>query len=70
MAAPVPEQRVAAAGHLPPLNVSVKLSALYSQIHPTDPDTAIEKISARLRPILRRAAEWAPSSTWTWRATR
>ena len=44
-------------GHLPPLNVSVKLSALYSQIHPADPDTAIEKISARLRPILRRAAE-------------
>ena len=44
-------------GRLPPLNVSVKLSALYSQIHPTDPDTAIEKISSRLRPILRRAAQ-------------
>jgi RHH-type proline utilization regulon transcriptional repressor/proline dehydrogenase/delta 1-pyrroline-5-carboxylate dehydrogenase len=44
-------------GHLPPLNVSVKLSALYSQIHPTDPDTAIERIAARLRPILRRARE-------------
>jgi RHH-type proline utilization regulon transcriptional repressor/proline dehydrogenase/delta 1-pyrroline-5-carboxylate dehydrogenase len=44
-------------GRLPLLNVSVKLSALYSQIHPTDPDTAIEKISARLRPILRRAAQ-------------
>jgi RHH-type proline utilization regulon transcriptional repressor/proline dehydrogenase/delta 1-pyrroline-5-carboxylate dehydrogenase len=44
-------------GPLPSLNVSVKLSALYSQIHPTDPDTAIEKISARLRPILRRASE-------------
>jgi RHH-type proline utilization regulon transcriptional repressor/proline dehydrogenase/delta 1-pyrroline-5-carboxylate dehydrogenase len=44
-------------GPLPPLNVSVKISALYSQIHPTDPETAIEKISTRLRPILRRAKE-------------
>ena len=42
---------------LPPLNVSVKISALYSQIQPTDPDTAIDRISARLRPILRRAKE-------------
>lgn len=44
-------------GRVPALNVSVKISALYSQIHPTDPDTAIEKISARMRPILRRAKE-------------
>src|SRR2546426_2654536 len=44
-------------GHLPPLNVSVKISALYSQVHPTDPDTAIDRISARLRPILQRAKE-------------
>lgn len=44
-------------GQLPPLNVSVKISALYSQIQPSDPDTALEKISARLRPILRRAKE-------------
>ncbi len=44
-------------GHLPPLNVSVKISALYSQVHPADPDTAIDKISGRLRPILRRAKE-------------
>src|SRR5205814_239877 len=41
-------------GRLPALNLSVKLSALYSQVHPTDPDTAIIKISERLRPILRR----------------
>ncbi|MBI3877012.1 MAG: proline dehydrogenase family protein, partial [Verrucomicrobia bacterium] len=39
------------------LNVSIKISALYSQIHPADPDTAIEKLSARLRPLLRRAKE-------------
>lgn len=44
-------------GPLPPLNLSVKLSALYSQVHPADPDTAIAKIAARLRPILRRAKE-------------
>jgi RHH-type proline utilization regulon transcriptional repressor/proline dehydrogenase/delta 1-pyrroline-5-carboxylate dehydrogenase len=44
-------------GPLPALNVSVKLSALYSQIHPTDPATAVGKISERLRPILRRAKE-------------
>ncbi len=44
-------------GPLPALNVSVKISALYSQIQPTDPDTAIEKAAARLRPILHRAAE-------------
>ena len=42
---------------VPHLNLSVKVSALYSQIHPADPDTAIEKLSARLRPILRRAKE-------------
>ncbi len=44
-------------GHLPPLNVSVKLSALYSQIQPTDPESAVEHISARLRPILRLAKQ-------------
>jgi RHH-type transcriptional regulator, proline utilization regulon repressor / proline dehydrogenase / delta 1-pyrroline-5-carboxylate dehydrogenase len=41
----------------PPLNLSIKISALYSQIHPADPDTAIDRISTRLRPILRRAKE-------------
>jgi RHH-type proline utilization regulon transcriptional repressor/proline dehydrogenase/delta 1-pyrroline-5-carboxylate dehydrogenase len=44
-------------GPVPPLNLSVKLSALYSQVHPTDPETALERISARLRLILRRAKE-------------
>jgi len=46
-------------GAVPRLNLSVKLSALYSQVHPTDPDTATTKISHRLRPILRRAKELA-----------
>lgn len=44
-------------GPVPALNLSVKISAFYSQIHPTDPATAIEAISARLRPLLRRAKE-------------
>jgi RHH-type proline utilization regulon transcriptional repressor/proline dehydrogenase/delta 1-pyrroline-5-carboxylate dehydrogenase len=44
-------------GLLPALNVSVKISALYSQVHPTDPETAIAQISARMRPLLRRAKE-------------
>jgi RHH-type proline utilization regulon transcriptional repressor/proline dehydrogenase/delta 1-pyrroline-5-carboxylate dehydrogenase len=50
-------RRQAARGHSPILNLSVKISALYSQIHPADPDSAIEKISNRLRPLLRRAKE-------------
>ncbi|HWQ90678.1 MAG TPA: proline dehydrogenase family protein [Clostridia bacterium] len=41
----------------PVLNLSVKISALYSQIHPADPDTAIETITARLRPILELARQ-------------
>lgn len=44
-------------GPVPTLNLSVKLSALYSQVHPTDPDTAAAKICERLRPLLRRARE-------------
>ena len=44
-------------GEVPRLNISVKISAFYSQIHAADPDTAIEKISGRLRPVLRRARE-------------
>ena len=45
-------------GHpIPKVNVSVKLSALYSQIVPTDPETAIVKLKDRLRPLWRRARE-------------
>jgi RHH-type proline utilization regulon transcriptional repressor/proline dehydrogenase/delta 1-pyrroline-5-carboxylate dehydrogenase len=49
--------RVSPGGPAPILNLSVKISALYSQIHPADPDTASERLAARLRPILRRARE-------------
>ena len=44
-------------GEAPRLNVSLKISAFYSQVNPGDPDTAIECLSARLRPVLRRARE-------------
>jgi RHH-type proline utilization regulon transcriptional repressor/proline dehydrogenase/delta 1-pyrroline-5-carboxylate dehydrogenase len=51
------KSNLSSGGPVPPINLSVKISALYSQIHPTDPETAIQSISSRLRPILRRARE-------------
>src|SRR6185369_746627 len=44
-------------GAAPRLNVSLKISAFYSQVNPADPETAIEQLSARLRPVLRRARD-------------
>jgi RHH-type proline utilization regulon transcriptional repressor/proline dehydrogenase/delta 1-pyrroline-5-carboxylate dehydrogenase len=41
----------------PVVNLSVKISALYSQMNPADPADAIEHLGPRLRPILRRARE-------------
>jgi RHH-type proline utilization regulon transcriptional repressor/proline dehydrogenase/delta 1-pyrroline-5-carboxylate dehydrogenase len=41
----------------PVLNMSVKISALYSQMNPADPADAIAHLAPRLRPILRRARE-------------
>src|SRR5947208_12878462 len=35
----------------PVLNISVKISALYSQINPADPEEAIDHLASRLRPI-------------------
>ena len=35
----------------------MKISALYSQIRPTDPETATECLSRRLRPLLLAAKE-------------
>jgi RHH-type proline utilization regulon transcriptional repressor/proline dehydrogenase/delta 1-pyrroline-5-carboxylate dehydrogenase len=43
------------AGPLPRVNVSVKLSALYSQFDPIDPEGTTEAVLHRLRPILRAA---------------
>jgi RHH-type transcriptional regulator, proline utilization regulon repressor / proline dehydrogenase / delta 1-pyrroline-5-carboxylate dehydrogenase len=44
-------------GAIPKVNVSVKVSALYSQIQAAAPEDAIERLSERLRPILRLAKE-------------
>src|SRR6478736_5660744 len=41
----------------PVVNVSVKISALYSQMNPADPTDAIAHLAPKLRPILRRAKE-------------
>ena len=42
-------------GSLPRVNVSVKLSSLFSQFDPIDPDGTARTVLARLRPILREA---------------
>jgi RHH-type proline utilization regulon transcriptional repressor/proline dehydrogenase/delta 1-pyrroline-5-carboxylate dehydrogenase len=44
-------------GPLPRVNVSVKLSSLYSQFDPIDPDGSGRMVRERLRPILRLARE-------------
>lgn len=41
----------------PKVNVSIKMSSLYSQIHPEAPDKAVEHIFCRLYPILKKAIE-------------
>jgi RHH-type transcriptional regulator, proline utilization regulon repressor / proline dehydrogenase / delta 1-pyrroline-5-carboxylate dehydrogenase len=41
----------------PVVNLSVKISALYSQMNPADPGDAIDHLAPKLRPILRRARE-------------
>jgi RHH-type proline utilization regulon transcriptional repressor/proline dehydrogenase/delta 1-pyrroline-5-carboxylate dehydrogenase len=41
----------------PVVNLSVKISALYSQINPADPADAIVHLTPKLRPLLRRARE-------------
>jgi RHH-type proline utilization regulon transcriptional repressor/proline dehydrogenase/delta 1-pyrroline-5-carboxylate dehydrogenase len=41
----------------PVVNLSVKISALYSQMNPADPADAIAHLAPKLRPILRQARE-------------
>jgi RHH-type transcriptional regulator, proline utilization regulon repressor / proline dehydrogenase / delta 1-pyrroline-5-carboxylate dehydrogenase len=41
----------------PVVNLSVKVSALYSQMNPADPADAIAHLAPKLRPLLRRARE-------------
>ncbi|MDO8683679.1 MAG: L-glutamate gamma-semialdehyde dehydrogenase [Armatimonadota bacterium] len=54
---PNPLLESAGGERIPRANVSVKLSALYSQIEPSAPEKTAEAIKERLRPILRRARE-------------
>src|SRR5262249_5003198 len=44
-------------GEIPRVNISVKLSALNPQIHPTDPEGAARGISKRLLPLLLAAKQ-------------
>ena len=44
-------------GHIPSVNLSVKVSALYSQIHPVDFEGSIDGIMTRLLPLFVRAKE-------------
>jgi RHH-type transcriptional regulator, proline utilization regulon repressor / proline dehydrogenase / delta 1-pyrroline-5-carboxylate dehydrogenase len=44
-------------GPLPRVNVSVKLSSLFSQFDPIDPDGTSRAVRARLRPLLREARQ-------------
>jgi len=44
-------------GEIPKVNVSIKISALYAQIHPADPDRALMCLADRVHPLLRRAKE-------------
>ncbi|HEY5036317.1 MAG TPA: proline dehydrogenase family protein, partial [Chthoniobacterales bacterium] len=41
----------------PVVNLSVKISAYYSQMNPADPDEAVAHLAPKLRPLLRRAKE-------------
>jgi RHH-type proline utilization regulon transcriptional repressor/proline dehydrogenase/delta 1-pyrroline-5-carboxylate dehydrogenase len=48
-------------GPIPRVNVSIKLTALYSQLDPIDPEVSAEKVKERLRPIFsaaRNAGAW------------
>jgi RHH-type proline utilization regulon transcriptional repressor/proline dehydrogenase/delta 1-pyrroline-5-carboxylate dehydrogenase len=45
------------AGPIPKVNISVKITALYSQIHPEAWQHSIDMVKDRLRPIFRKAKE-------------
>jgi len=51
-------------GILPRANLSIKISALYSQLDPADPDGSFHGVASRLRPILDLASELPASITF------
>lgn len=52
-----PELETASFGEVPRVNLSVKISSLYSQLDPIDPEGSIEAVKDRLRPLFRMAKE-------------
>jgi RHH-type proline utilization regulon transcriptional repressor/proline dehydrogenase/delta 1-pyrroline-5-carboxylate dehydrogenase len=54
----IPQIDTEASGPIPRVNVSVKLSSLYSQFDPIAPDATSEAVRVRLRPILRLARQY------------
>ena len=52
-----PDLEEAGFGKLPRVNVSVKISSLYSQLDPIDPEGSIEAVKERLRPLYRLARD-------------
>ncbi|MEC4982895.1 MAG: L-glutamate gamma-semialdehyde dehydrogenase [Oscillatoria sp. PMC 1068.18] len=53
----IPEIDLAAGEELPKVQVSVKLTAFYSQFDPLDPEGSKQKVCDRIRILLRRAEE-------------
>jgi RHH-type transcriptional regulator, proline utilization regulon repressor / proline dehydrogenase / delta 1-pyrroline-5-carboxylate dehydrogenase len=51
-------------GLLPRANLSIKISALYSQLDPADPDGSFHGVASRLRPILDLASKLPASITF------
>lgn len=51
-------------GLIPRVNLSVKISALYSQLDPADPDGSFEGVAGRLRPILNVALQLPAALTF------
>ncbi|MDT7041059.1 proline dehydrogenase family protein [Candidatus Nitronereus thalassa] len=51
-------------GLLPRTNLSIKISALYSQLDPADPEGSFEGVASRLRPILNLATQLPASITF------
>lgn len=52
-----PQLEKAAFGDVPRVNVSVKLSSLFSQLDPIDPKGSMEGVKRRLRPLFRLARD-------------
>ncbi len=52
-----PELEQSSTGKIPRVNVSVKISSLYSQLDPIDPEGSVEAVKERLRPLFKKAKD-------------